>query len=116
MRHLGPDAAVVAVVAADMPFLTRAHFDRLADVLGDHEVAVPVARGRQQWLASVWNVAALRRALIVIGDPTGQSVRTLAALLDVRFLGVTNADELRQLFDIDTPDDLNNARRMSDDG
>lgn len=116
VHHLAPDAELVAVAAADMPFLTRAHFDRLIDVLGDHEVAVPVARDRQQWLASVWNVASLRRALIVIGDPVNQSVRNLAALLDVRFLGVTDTEEQHQLFDIDTPDDLNNARRMSDDG
>ncbi|PRZ30171.1 molybdopterin-guanine dinucleotide biosynthesis protein A [Antricoccus suffuscus] len=115
-RHLAPDTELVAIVAADMPFLTRGHFDRLVGVLGDHDVAVPVARDRQQWLASVWKVAALRRALIVIGDPLNQSVRNLAALLDVRFLGITDADELRQLLDIDTPDDLNNARRMSDDG
>lgn len=114
--HLAPDATLVAVVASDMPFLTRSHFDRLVDVLGDHEVAVPVSGDRQQWLASVWTVAALRRALIIIGDPVNQSVRNLAALLDVRFLRVTDAKQIHQLFDIDTPEDLNNARRMSEDG
>lgn len=116
VRCFGPKTALVAVAAADMPFLTRGHFDRLVDSLGEHDAAVPTTDGRCQWLASVWRLDGLRRALGAIGDPANQAVRTLAAPLDVQFAPMTRPDELRELFDIDTPNDLDEARRMTNDG
>lgn len=116
IRHIAADTVLVAIAAGDMPFLTQKHFLRLINELHDHDVVVPVARAREQWLASVWSITPLRRALDALGDPSNQSVHKLAAALDVRLLEISDDDGVHQLFDIDTPDDLHTARRMSDDG
>ena len=71
-------APVVALLAADLPFLQAAHLRALrAALAGGARPAVPGAlllddAGRPQWLASCWDTAALRR---MAGSYRGSSLR-----------------------------------------
>ncbi|MQA84632.1 MAG: NTP transferase domain-containing protein [Streptosporangiales bacterium] len=57
-------AAWVAVLAADLPFLVAAHIDALRTAAREHAGAVLLdGSGREQWLTGVWRTAALRAAL-----------------------------------------------------
>jgi molybdopterin-guanine dinucleotide biosynthesis protein A len=78
----GGDGGLVAVLAADLPFLTSGDVDALrrAAATGDHDGAVLVdADGRQQWLCGVWRIAALRHRLTEVGSPAGQPMRAVVA-------------------------------------
>jgi molybdopterin-guanine dinucleotide biosynthesis protein A len=108
-----PDVPFVAVLAADLPFLTAAAVAdlRAAGASADGALLTD-AGGRDQYLASVWRTEALRRALASLGDPAGASVRSLLAGLDavrVTLTGEPNAPA--PWFDCDDPDDLTAARR-----
>lgn len=110
---------VVVVLAADLPFLTSGHIDRLVAALDrgvsgpgggpTPEVAVTVdADGRRNWLCSAWRHTALVERLANVGDPLGQSMRALAAGADV--VPVSHAGEAT---DVDTPEELDAARRRA---
>lgn len=118
--ELGSEAPdVVVVVAADLPFLTSGHIDRLVAALergasgrgGEPGPGVAVtvdADGRRNWLCSAWRHTALVERLARVGDPFGQSMRALAAGADV--VAVNHAGEA---IDVDTPEELEAARRLA---
>ena len=111
VRQLPEETDVVVVLAADLPFVTPAHLDRLvsaatADQPGAGAVTVD-ADGRRNWLCSAWPRAPLAAALDRIGDPSGRSMRDLAAGLRPREV----ADLHGVADDVDTPSDLEQARR-----
>ena len=61
-----PGVAQVALLAADMPFLTAAAVDTLRRVVNDAGVDGAVCEddaGRPQWLCGVWRVESLRARL-----------------------------------------------------
>jgi molybdopterin-guanine dinucleotide biosynthesis protein A len=100
----------VAVLAADLPFLT----DRELELLrrGAEPPATDVAvlvdpRGRRQYLAAVWRTARLRAALPT--DPAGQPVRSLFAGRAVREIPAG----ARACLDCDEPGDVELARRWA---
>src|SRR5689334_2426838 len=68
---------LVALLAADLPYLTAAALDRLADAVDDSvDGALYVDDdGRRQLLCGVWHTAALHRVLDDLGDPSGRSMR-----------------------------------------
>jgi molybdopterin-guanine dinucleotide biosynthesis protein A len=100
-----PDAVVL--LAADLPFVTSAHVDRLLDALGAADLAVTVDRdGRTNWLCSAWRLTALQGRLDELGDPYGRSMRDLAD--GIRTQRVDDPGEVA--LDVDTPADLARAR------
>ncbi|MFJ8475068.1 molybdenum cofactor guanylyltransferase [Kitasatospora sp. NPDC094011] len=104
-------AEVVLLFAADLPFLDRRTVDRLVAALDDAgasvEAAVLVdAGGRDQPLAAAYRTAALRSALVGLGDPAGQPLRRLVGGL----AGVRVADTDNVAYDCDTWEDLEQAR------
>jgi molybdopterin-guanine dinucleotide biosynthesis protein A len=123
VRHLPGGTDVVVVLAADLPFVTSGHLDRLASaamtgamtgapgVTGGAVTVDPT--GRRNWLCSAWPRAVLAAALDRLGDPSGRSMRDLAAGL--RPAEVADADGVAD--DVDTPDDLVRAReRVAGEG
>ncbi|MFD6567000.1 molybdenum cofactor guanylyltransferase [Micromonospora profundi] len=135
---LDPDTAVVALLAADLPLLTRAALGALLDHLDGPGTAPPGdgtppdrmsaaggeqrpdgvcfvdASGRRQSLCGVWRVAALRAALARLaverdGDLAGASVRALLAGLVVREVP-WSVDGPPPWFDCDTDEDVRRAK------
>ncbi len=97
----------MALLAADLPFLTVAAVDALtAAVRPAIDGAVYVDdTGRRQLLCGVWRVRALRGALDALGEPAGSAMRTLVAGLRVAEV-VAPAGDTPPWFDCDTGDDL----------
>ena len=109
----------VAVLAADLPFVTAEAVTALPTVLAAAAaaaVALPVDdAGRDQRLCVVWRAGWLRAAFPAVGDPTGVPVRRL---LDVAGPLLRSADlgrdgEPPPWFDCDTPADLAEAERWA---
>ena len=102
----------LAVLAADLPFLTDAHLTALLTA-DDREptagVVLTDAEGRPQWLASCWRTSSLRSALAAYD---GDSLHGLLAPLSPALarLGTPGA-AMPPWLDCDTPDDLAAARR-----
>jgi len=104
--------STVAVLAADLPFLTADVVAGLLDACtGDGAVLVD-DRGRDQYLAGVWRVTALRKALDEFGDPAGGAMRRLVADLDITRVG-GGSQTPAPWFDCDDPHDLDEAKRHS---
>ncbi len=101
-------AALVAVLAVDMPHVTAATLARLAAAVGDADGALLLdARGRRQLLCGVYRLPALRRTRP--RDPAaehGIPVRRLLEPLRLREVAAQE-DEAR---DVDTWEDLRDLR------
>jgi molybdopterin-guanine dinucleotide biosynthesis protein A len=102
----------VAVLAADLPFLTPATITALREACTADGAVLVDAGGRDQYLAGVWRVAALRRALASLGDPRGAAMRRLVGGLAVTRVGTPGgSDAPAPWFDCDDPQDLDEAKR-----
>jgi molybdopterin-guanine dinucleotide biosynthesis protein A len=102
---------VVALLAADLPFLTAALVTALrARLSGDGIVVVDDGR-RDQWLLGVWRTAALRAAVAGASGPTSLR-RVLAPLGPARLRPDVPAGEPPPWLDCDTPADLARARAV----
>jgi molybdopterin-guanine dinucleotide biosynthesis protein A len=103
----------VALLAADLPFLTTQAVTALREACSEAvDGAVLVdADGREQYLAGVWRVASLQRALSAFGDPTGGSMRRLVAGLQLAKVAARpGPDGTMPWFDCDDPGDLARAK------
>lgn len=99
---------VVAVLAADLPFLDRAAVSRLRAAVADADGALLLdGDGRDQLLVGVWRTAALRRALPA--EPAGARLGTVLGQLSV----VRVVLDGEPWFDCDTETDLATARRRA---
>ena len=109
--HAGP----ILLVACDLPFVTPGLLAFVAGSVGDAHAAVPTVEGWDQPLAACYAHDATRIARDVV-DAGAESMRELLDALDVRRLpesewaGVAAATAL---IDVDTPADLEMARRMA---
>ncbi|MEU8180603.1 NTP transferase domain-containing protein [Micromonospora sp. NPDC049044] len=117
---LEPDTALVALLAADLPLLTRAAIgDLLTHLAGaepDGACFVDVD-GRRQSLCGVWRVAALRAGLDRLtvergGTLAGAPVRALLAGLVVREVP-WSGDGPPPWFDCDTEEDVRRAEEWA---
>lgn len=107
-----PDALVL-LLACDLadPGAAIAALQRAGDPTTDG-IHLADAERRPQWLAGLYRRAALEGALARLGDPHGRSVRDLLAGLDLRSITV----ETRNVADIDTWEDLSDARHRNGPG
>jgi molybdenum cofactor guanylyltransferase len=74
---------VVAVLAADLPFLTAADLEPLWPAPGTDGTVYLDWDGREQWLCGMWSAAALRDRLAALDGTAGRSLRELMAGLRV---------------------------------
>ena len=102
---------VTALLAVDMPWAGGLAGQLIAEFPGcEADALVPVdGSGFRQPLCAVVRTEALRDALRALGAPAGRSLRELFCLIDVRERPLLEG-ELRSVDDIDTPQDLTNAR------
>lgn len=102
------ESSSLGLVAADMPSAGEPLGDLLVRWSGE-EALVPVDQvGRRQPLCSVFDTAAIRRALATLGPPAGRSMRDLVALLSVTEV-VLGPRQSAQLVDVDEPADLDSV-------
>jgi molybdopterin-guanine dinucleotide biosynthesis protein A len=103
---------VVAVLACDLPFLTRTTVIELRRRLTGDGVLVVDDTGRDQYLLGVWRTSALRAA---VGPPSGPtSLRKVLSPLAVRRLRpVVEPGTPPPWTDCDTPADLARARQVA---
>jgi molybdopterin-guanine dinucleotide biosynthesis protein A len=105
----GPE--VTAVLAADLPFLTRDAVAVLRAALSTVDGAVYVDdTGRRQVLCGVWHTAALRRRLAEVPRHRGAPMRALLTGLRVAEV-VHAAGGPPPWYDCDSPEDLDRAER-----
>jgi molybdopterin-guanine dinucleotide biosynthesis protein A len=115
----GPVAAVAAalhlisapevfIIATDMPYASEIVELLLARPL-DGEALVPIdVEGERQPLCARYQSSVLRQALDNLGDPTGKSMRSVMAELDIEEL-LVEGSMLSKLVDIDTQADYINV-------
>jgi molybdopterin-guanine dinucleotide biosynthesis protein A len=104
---------VVALLAADLPFLTREAVDMLCrrlDAAGSIvDGVVFVDRdGRRQTLCGVWRLAALRARIDALDPLPGRSLRDLLAGLRIGEVSMV-VDGPPPWYDCDQPEDLHRA-------
>jgi molybdopterin-guanine dinucleotide biosynthesis protein A len=102
---------LVVVLACDMPFVTDHAVERLVATAGetgtDGALLVDPA-GRRQFLAAVYNVPALRRAIRAVGRPQGAAMREV-----VRRLTITEVSADPEVtLDCDTWEDVERSRDL----
>jgi molybdopterin-guanine dinucleotide biosynthesis protein A len=106
-------APEVFIIATDMPYASEIVKLLLARPL-DGDALVPIdAEGERQPLCARYQSSVLRQAIDNLGDPTGKSMRSVMAELDIEEL-LVEGSMLSKLIDIDTQADyvnvLNNMR------
>jgi molybdenum cofactor guanylyltransferase len=112
------DADHVALLAADLPFLTPAAIERLRQELEASTVDGVLyvdGDGRRQLLCGVWRATALRAALRGLSAGRGlegASMRALFAALDAREMAWTEPGP-PPWFDCDTDEDLRQAEEWA---
>ena len=105
-------APLVAVVAADLPFVTTDVVERLAAAVGDTDGAVAVdGSARDQYLLAVYRRRALEAAIGGLASSIGAPLRTTVQSLRLVRLREDSASN-----DCDTPDDVSAARRPTEEG
>jgi molybdopterin-guanine dinucleotide biosynthesis protein A len=106
----------IAVLAGDLPFLTAATLQRLRETASakkaDGAVLVD-ADGREQYLAGVYRIEALRSALAAVGDPRGVAVRRVISGLDLQRLEPAEPGPAPPWFDCDDADDVRLAESLA---
>lgn len=103
------DAPLVAVLAADLPFLTAVSVEGLLQAAAGHDGAMLVdGDGRDQVLCGVWSTAALRAGVARTGSAR---LRDAVAGLDV--VRMQSSQSPAPWLDCDTPADLEAAERVA---
>ena len=104
-------APLVALLAADLPFLDAATIARLVAAAQGRDGALLVdEHGRDQLLVGVWRTAALRSTLT--GSLAGRPLGPLLAQLDAERVASTGSD-CPPWFDCDTEHDVELARKRA---
>lgn len=104
--------------ACDMPFITPPLIEYLARQRADWQAVVPIVGGYPQPLAAFYAASCLDEARRLLGGSGKHSLRVLLDGLRVRYVDETEmleADpQLRSFFDLDTPQDLSQARNWKE--
>ena len=109
LAAVDPATEVVAVLAADLPFVTRALVEELRGRLDGDGVLVVDGTGRDQLLLGLWRTAALRAA--AVGARAHAPLRGVLAPLSVtRYRPPVVPGEPAPWTDCDTPAELARAR------
>jgi len=125
--HSGPLAGLAAAldrattpwifaVACDMPFITPAVIEYLALQRADHQAVVPMIGGHPQPLAAFYSRSCLDEVRACLH---GKGKHSFRALLDTMRVCYVSEDQmqaldplLRSFFDLDTPQDVAQARNQ----
>ena len=111
------DAATswIFVVATDMPFVQGRLIERLAQEREGFDAVVPVVDGHPQPLAAFYSTAALPALERVLAGDGKHSLRAALERLNVCYVDQSRLQEsdpaLRSFVDLDTPQELDRARR-----
>ncbi|MEU2347325.1 NTP transferase domain-containing protein [Modestobacter sp. NPDC049651] len=108
------DAAVVAVLAGDLPFVTPELVTELRRRLTGDGALVVDDTGRDQLLLGVWRTAALRPALAAVSGPAPLRA-VLGRLSATRYRPPVAAGAPAPWTDCDTPAELARARQQAGD-
>jgi len=104
----------IFAVATDMPFVQAALIEHLALRRADFQAVVPVVAGHPQPLAAFYAVGALAVIQDLLAGDGKRSLRAALERLNVCYVDESElraADPgLRSFFDLDTPEDLAQAR------
>lgn len=123
LPHAGPLAGLATaleqistpwafMVACDMPFVSPALIQHLAQYRGTQQAIVPVVHGQLQPLAAFYSIRSIPvlRASLSLGE---RSLIGAIRNLDVSYIDETEIlridPQLRSFFDLDTPQDLAQA-------
>lgn len=104
----------VLLAACDLPFVTSELLAYLVDNLTDWDAVCPVSDGKDQPLAACYAPAALSRAQRLVKEG-GDSMRALFTEMNVRRIRESEWQAVapaRALMDVDTPEELEAARRI----
>lgn len=102
------EADVVVLLAADLPFLDTATVALLVEAPG---TVIVDETGRDQLLCSSFRTGGLRAALAGVTVENGRLAPVLLPLVTRRVSPVTTPERLAPWSDVDTPGDLDLARR-----
>jgi molybdopterin-guanine dinucleotide biosynthesis protein A len=108
MRALDGRADAAIVTSTDAPFLHPAFLQGVAAALGDHDVAVPVADGREHPLTACWSLAALAAVEAALAADRLR-VRSLLGDVDVAFVDGGTLEHPESLRNLNTPEDYRAA-------
>jgi molybdopterin-guanine dinucleotide biosynthesis protein A len=107
LEHVG--AEMVAVVAVDLPFVSRDAIRRLADAAQGRDGALVIdADGRDQMMLGVYRTDALRARLAELRQTSGASMKELIEGLDLE-----RVEDAVSAFDCDTAADVLAAREKA---
>lgn len=110
LAALTPDIGLLAVLAADLPFLTRPVITGLLDAIADGAMLVD-DNGRDQLLIGVWRSGALSAAVAELPTAHGASLMGLVSRLDVtRVSWDVPVGTPPPWWDCDSAEDLRQAR------
>lgn len=103
------ESELVALIATDMPFASTRVLN-LLNFMREHDDAVMYvdAKGFKQPLAAVYRSTSVKRALAVMGELHGKSMRELVSHLNVHEIEMSH-EVAQALVDIDTVADLERA-------
>src|SRR5688572_2528686 len=114
LRHLGP--GVHLAFACDMPFMNRSVFQMIESMIIDYDAAVPSIEGQMYPLCAAYRGGAADplKAAFDSGERrlVGALDRIRCRRIPVAALRVIDPD-LRFLFNINTPEDLERAKELS---
>ncbi len=104
------------LVACDMPFLQPALLHRLVELAEGYDVVIPHVEGQPQPMHAVYRRDPCRAA---IEDSLARGQRRMIAFLDAVLVRTVSEEEVRlvdpawlSFFNVNTPDDLERARRI----
>ncbi len=104
----------ILLLACDLPFVTPALLALMVEALGEADAAVPILGGRDQPLAACYAARAVVRARR-LAEAGEERLLGLLGVLRVRRLAETEWTRVApptSLLDVDTPADLEEARRL----
>ena len=105
----------IFVVATDMPFIQTALIERLAQARTGFQAVVPIVSGHPQALAAFYSTSALDTLQAILVSDGKHSLRAALEHLNVCYVDESllkdSDSDLRSFMDLDTPQELNKARR-----